>query len=106
MTSQRDVPTVPDNSLAAFVSSVLPEGESKPFINSEQKPDGTTCSFAANDGVSGDGKKQESLPLLNVSNCSSLNEPIAIENFCPASLSCVVWRYAVSSVTSKCMHKY
>ena len=54
MTSQRDVPTVPDNSLAAFVTSVLPEGEAK-----------------SEDACIGDGnneiKKQDSTSLLNVS---------------------------------------
>ena len=56
MTSQRDVPTVPDNSLAAFVTSALPEGENK----SED---------ATGRGMSEDSnyelKKHES-PLLNV----------------------------------------
>ena len=54
MTSQRDVPTVPDNSLAAFVTSVLPEGEVK-----------------SEDACIGDGnsetKKQDTTSLLNVS---------------------------------------
>ena len=57
MTSQRDVPTVPDNSLAAFVTSALPEGEVK--------------SDDLSNNIIGDGnnetKKHDSTALLNVS---------------------------------------
>ena len=57
MTSQRDVPTVPDNSLAAFVTSALPEGD----IKSED-----ACSNSIGNG-SYETKKHESTSLLNVS---------------------------------------
>ena len=58
MTSQRDVPTVPDNSLAAFVTSALPEGESK----AEDRIAKDMGDYAHNEL-----KKQESTTLLNVS---------------------------------------
>ena len=62
MTSQRDVPTVPDNSLAAFVTNALPEGDMKGMSFGDHKVDDNTLG----DDSNGELKKQE-ISLINVS---------------------------------------
>ncbi len=64
MTSQRDVPTVPDNSLAAFVTNALPEGDVKALTFGDHKSEDPST---LGDNNNGDAKKHEFSSLIDVS---------------------------------------